>query len=183
MGGRDIRKWTAVAQPEAMTCSASDPHKLRPLEEPLKMTTRTNPGASLLIAFILNTTLVGAFGQTCTVDWNDVHQRIDGFGASCAFSGRTWSATTADNFFTTNFVNGINGIGLSLLRNQIQPGGFADASELSLMKLAQARGVRIWSAPWSPQTSFKSNHNTVGGNYLGNGANLTNLAYAAQLAN
>src|SRR5215831_12035423 len=69
-----------------------------------------------------------AFAQTCTVDWNDVHQRIDGFGASCAFSGRTWSLATATTFFSTN-----SGLGLSLLRNQIQPGGFASDSELSLM--------------------------------------------------
>src|SRR5208282_4911202 len=84
--------------------------------------------------------------QSGSVDWNTGYQRIDGFGASSAFSGRTWSTNTADIFFSTN--NGVvyfnhsgtitytnNGLGLSLLRNQIQPGGYADASELGLMQL------------------------------------------------
>ena len=79
-------------------------------------------------------------------------------------------------------MGGNNGIGLSLLRNQIQPGGYVDASELSLMKLAAPLGVRIWSTPWSPQGSFTSTGGTVGGNYLGSNANSVNLAYAAQLA-
>ena len=57
-----------------------------------------------------------ASSGNCTVDWNGVFQRIDGFGASSAFSGRTWTAAQADLFFSTN-----TGIGLSLLRNQIQP--------------------------------------------------------------
>ncbi len=51
--------------------------------------------------------------QTCTVDWNNVHQRIDGFGASSAWRS-TWSTAQADMFFSTN-----NGIGLSLLRNHM----------------------------------------------------------------
>ena len=110
---------------------------------------------------------------SCTVNWNDVHQRIDGFGASCAFSGRTWLDTTADMFFSTN-----TGIGLSLLRNQIQSGGFATTSEIGLMQKAQARGAKVWSAPWSPQASFKDNNNTVGGNFL----SASNQAYANQLA-
>jgi glucuronoarabinoxylan endo-1,4-beta-xylanase len=130
-----------------------------------------------------------AVAQTCTVDWNNVYQRIDGFGASCAFSGRTWQNYTANIFFSTSnnvvwfdksghaYTN--NGLGLSLLRNQIQPGGYVDASELSLMKLVQPMGVRIWSTPWSPQASFKDNDNTIGGNFL----SASNQAYAAQLAN
>ncbi|MGA3285766.1 MAG: hypothetical protein ABSD57_15095 [Verrucomicrobiota bacterium] len=119
----------------------------------------------------------------CTVDWNDVHQRIDGFGASCAFSGRTWSANTANILFSTNDVGTNICIGLSLLRNQIQPGGFVSTSELGLMQLAQARGARLWSSPWSPQASFNSNGRTLSGIYGGFGVNSTNQAYAAQLAN
>jgi len=127
--------------------------------------------------------------QTCTVNWNDVHQRIDGFGASCAFSGRTWAGYTANIFFSTSnnvvyfdksgnaYTN--NGLGLSLLRNQIQPGGVVDASELSLMKLVQPLGARLWSTPWSPQASFTSNNTTVGSWF----AAANSKAYAAQLAN
>ena len=130
-----------------------------------------------------------AGAQICTVDWNRVYQRIDGFGASCAFSGRTWQPYTANIFFSTSnnvvwldrsgnaYTN--NGLGLSLLRNQIQPGGVVDSSELSLMKLVPPLGARLWSTPWSPQASFKDNNNTVGGNFLSS----SNKAYAAQLAN
>jgi glucuronoarabinoxylan endo-1,4-beta-xylanase len=127
--------------------------------------------------------------QTCTVDWNDVHQRIDGFGASCAFSGRTWQGYTANIFFSTSnnvvwfdksgnaYTN--NGLGLSLLRNQIKPGGYVDGSELSLMKLVQPLGARIWSTPWSPQASYTSNNTTIGSWF----AATNSKAYAAQLAN
>jgi glucuronoarabinoxylan endo-1,4-beta-xylanase len=128
-----------------------------------------------------------AYAQTCTVDWNNVHQRIDGFGASSAFTGFTWTTNLADMFFTTNTgtaraKNGTSftftGIGLSLLRSQIQPGGFANTNEITLMQYAQARGARVWSAPWSPQASFKNNNNTVGGTIL----STSYQAYANQLA-
>src|SRR5579863_2377474 len=46
------------------------------------------------------------------------------------------------------------------------------------MKLAQARGARVWSTPWTPQASFKDNTNTIGGNFL----SASNQAYANQLA-
>ena len=107
----------------------------------------------------------------CVVNWTDVHQRIDGFGASSAWDG-SWTAAQADMFFSTN-----TGIGLSLLRNRIAPGG--TTWETSIMRMAQDRGARVWSTPWSPQASFKSNNSTTnGGNFL----SASNLAYASQLA-
>ena len=115
--------------------------------------------------------------QSCTMNGNDVHQRIDGFGASSAFSGSTWNAQQANMFFSTNSFFSSSGIGLSLLRNQIQPGGFANGNEVALMQMAQARGARIWSTPWTPQASFKDNNNIVGGNFLSS----KNQAYASQL--
>jgi O-glycosyl hydrolase len=123
------------------------------------------------------------------VDWNNVHQRIDGFGASSAWRS-TWTTAQADLLFSTN--TGIvytdnaghgstnNGIGLSLLRTRIAPGG--TTIENSIMQMAQARGARVWSAPWTPPAGFKSSGALDGGNYLGSGANATNLAYASQLA-
>jgi glucuronoarabinoxylan endo-1,4-beta-xylanase len=116
--------------------------------------------------------------QSCIVDGGSVYQRIDGFGASSAFSGRTWSQSQANLFFSTNHTAFVTGIGLSLLRNQIQPGGYATASEIGLMKMAQADGARVWSTPWTPQASFKDNNNQVGGNFL----SASNQAYASQLA-
>jgi glucuronoarabinoxylan endo-1,4-beta-xylanase len=151
------------------------------------------------------------YAQVCTVNWTNVHQRIDGFGASSAWRS-TWNNTLADMFFSTN--NGIvytdnaspkntttnNGIGLSLLRNHIAYASSASAgatpttAETSIMQMAQARGALVWSAPWTPAAGFKStndiydaNHATGGGinggSYLGSGNNATNLAYASQLAN
>lgn len=147
--------------------------------------------------------------QTCTVDWNNVHQRIDGFGASSAWQS-TWTTTETDLFFSTN--NGIsytdikgnsgtyNGIGLSLLRNHIYYADSTSSSatptttEISIMTNAQARGALIWSTPWTPAAGFKSTNDIYdalaatgdgidGGSYLGSGNNATNVAYASQLAN
>jgi O-glycosyl hydrolase len=138
-----------------------------------------------------------------TVDWNNVHQRIDGFGASSAYDG-TWNTAEADLLFSTN--NNItyqsatyNGIGLSLLRNHIVWANTTSASdtpstaETTIMKLAQARGARVWSTPWTPAVGFKSTNDIYdakpitnpvnGGSFLGVGNNITNLNYASQLAN
>jgi glucuronoarabinoxylan endo-1,4-beta-xylanase len=143
----------------------------------------------------------------CTVDWTNVAQRIDGFGASSAWDG-SWTTNQANMFFGTN--NGtcssldgktnfaFTGIGLSLLRNHIYPAGSTssnDASwttETSIMQMAQALGALVWSAPWTPAVGFKSTHDiydsgtatgggTNGGSFLGGAA--TNQAYASQLAN
>ena len=92
-------------------------------------------------------TVTASQAQSCLVDGNIVYQRIDGFGASSAFSGRTWGSSQANMFFSTNHNLIYNGIGLSLLRNQIQPGGYATTSEIGLMKMAQATGARIWGTP------------------------------------
>jgi glucuronoarabinoxylan endo-1,4-beta-xylanase len=113
----------------------------------------------------------------CTVNWTNVRQRIDGFGASSAWRS-TWNSTVANMFFSTN-----TGIGLSLLRTRIAPG--ATTVENSIMQMARDRGARVWSAPWTPQTSFKTaNQNGVislnGGGFAGNAANYQ--AYANQLA-
>jgi glucuronoarabinoxylan endo-1,4-beta-xylanase len=114
---------------------------------------------------------------TSTVNWTDVRQRIDGFGASSAWRS-SWSSSVADMFFSTN-----TGIGLSLLRTRIAPG--ATTVENSIMQMARDRGARIWSAPWSPQASFKTaNQGGVisvnGGGFFGTTANYQ--AYASQLA-
>ncbi|MGH7993399.1 MAG: hypothetical protein ACREDQ_07780, partial [Limisphaerales bacterium] len=146
----------------------------------------------LVLPIVLTMTSVFCQAQTCTVDWNNVHQRIDGFGASSAWRS-TWSTAQADMFFSTN-----NGIGLSLLRNHIAFAGSALASatpttvEISIMTNAQARGALIWSAPWTPAAGFKSTNDIYdslkatanginGGSFLGGDA--TNQAYASQLAN
>jgi glucuronoarabinoxylan endo-1,4-beta-xylanase len=138
------------------------------------------------------------------VDWTNVHQRIDGFGASSAWNG-TWNTAEADLLFSTNlnisYLSGTyNGAGLSLLRNHITYAGTTSASdtpgtvETSIMQMAQARGARVWSTPWTPAAGFKSTNDIYdsgvataggidGGSYLGSGNNVTNVNYASQLAN
>ena len=139
-----------------------------------------------------------------TVNWNNVHQRIDGFGASSAWNG-SWTTAEADLLFSTNnnisYLSGTyNGAGLSLLRNHVVFANSAAATdtpttvETSIMKLAQARGARVWSTPWTPAAGFKSTNDIYdsgvatgnginGGSFLGSGNNVTNLNYASQLAN
>ncbi|MGA3285767.1 MAG: YDG domain-containing protein [Verrucomicrobiota bacterium] len=121
--------------------------------------------------------------------WTNVCQRIDGFGASSAFSGvGKWNTNLANMFFSTNDVGTNICIGLSLLRNQIQPApatngiAFASAGETNIMRWAQDRGALVWSAPWSPPANFKNPQTLNGGSYLGVGDGYTNQLYAKQLA-
>jgi glucuronoarabinoxylan endo-1,4-beta-xylanase len=105
----------------------------------------------------------------CLVNWNEVHQRIDGFGASSGFRA---SITTnqADMFFSTN-----SGVGLSLLKSVIVAG---TTVETNIMQMAQARGARVWCTPYSPDAAFKSNGSINGGSFL----SANNQAYASELA-
>src|ERR1017187_4676842 len=123
-----------------------------------------------IVAVSLSSSTVRA---QCTVDWNNVHQRIDGFGASSGFSGITWSQAQANMFFSTN-----TAVGLSFIRTQIQPGGTITASELGMAPKAQPIGAKVWSAPWGPQISFKDSGTLNGGNFV----SANNQAYANQLA-
>ena len=125
----------------------------------------------LVLPLVLIAASALGHAQTCTVNWTNVHQRIDGFGASSAWQS-TWTTTQADMFFSTN--NGIaytdikgnsgiyNGIGLSLLRNHIMYASSASSNatpttgETTIMQYAQARGALVWSAPWTPAAGFKS---------------------------
>lgn len=143
----------------------------------------------------------------CVVDWNGVHQRIDGFGASSAWEGN-WTTNQADLLFSTN-LNVVysdylgnkhtnNGVGLSLLRSRIAPAdsttpnAIPTSVETTIMKWAQDLGARVWSTPWTPPAGFKSTHDiydsstATGGGLNGGsfrGGTATNLAYASQLAN
>ncbi|MGH7976084.1 MAG: carbohydrate binding domain-containing protein [Limisphaerales bacterium] len=150
------------------------------------------------------TVVTNSINGTSTVDWNNVHQRIDGFGASSAWNG-SWTTAEADLLFSTNnnisYSGGAyNGVGLSLLRSHIAYANDTSATsvpttvETSIMQMAQARGARVWSTPWTPAAGFKSTNDIYdsgiatggginGGSYLGSGNNITNLNYASQLAN
>ncbi len=112
--------------------------------------------------------------DTATVNYAVGRQLIDGFGASSAW-GSTWSTAEADLFFST----GPSGVGLSLLRSRIAPDG--TTVEAGLMKMAQARGARVWSTPWSPPSNLKTSNSWNGGSFISSTANYQ--TYANQLAN
>lgn len=105
----------------------------------------------------------------CIVNWNDVHQRIDGFGASSGFYSN-WTTHQADLFFSTNI-----GIGLSLERSVVVAG---TTVETNMMQWAQARGARVWSTPYTPDAIYKSNNSLDGGNFI----SANHQAYARELA-
>ena len=122
------------------------------------------------IEFVGMATNVG----TAVLDYTNTRQRMDGFGASCAwYSGM--SAADADLLFSTN-----KGVGLSLLRTRIAPGGVIDDGEGTIAQLAQARGARVWSTPWSPAANFKTINSVNGGSYVDTPAN--NQALASEVA-
>jgi glucuronoarabinoxylan endo-1,4-beta-xylanase len=121
---------------------------------------------------ILAATVLGSQARAqSTINWNDVHQQIDGFGASCAWTAQSLSDSQADMFFSV-----MNGIGLSLCRNRIAPNG--TTLERVTMQKAQARGAKVWSTPWSPPAAFKDSGTVNGGNFVSD----NNQAYANQLA-
>ena len=105
-------------------------------------------------------------GPTVAISWSDVHQEIDGFGASDAWTGLGITNAQADLFWSTT-----NGVGLSLLRVQVQPNG--TYPDVATMQKAQTRGVRIWAAPWTPPAAMKTNSS------LSNGGNLLASEYGA----
>jgi glucuronoarabinoxylan endo-1,4-beta-xylanase len=148
-----------------------------------------SPGLSgVSTLWVDNIKFVGsvAMPANCIVDWNDVHQRIDGFGASSAWES-SWTTPQADLLFSTNsgiaYTNSVgavttnNGVGLSLLRTRIAPDG--TTVETNIMQMARDRGAKIWSTPWSPPAADKDSGTVDGGNFL----SASNQAYANQLAN
>lgn len=123
--------------------------------------------------------------QSAEVDWNRVDQQIDGFGASNGGTGiEPWQATF---FFST----GPGGLGLSLLRTVVPSDGSCVtinqtcAGQVADMQLAIAQGAKIWSTPFSPPASMKSNGSTICN--TGSGTSALNPqsypAYATYLSN
>ena len=100
---------------------------------------------------------------TAQVNWTDVHQVIDGFGASDAFLG-PMSTANQDFFFGT----ATGQLGLSILRTDVPNNGdiTGDCSTVnsgcagpyvSDMQAALANGAKIYSSPWSPPAAYTTN--------------------------
>src|SRR5580658_9170628 len=111
---------------------------------------------------------VSAQAQTATVNWTDVHQVIDGFGASDAFFGSSMSSANQAFFFGT----GSGQLGLSILRVAVpNNGGTSAAGNCSTvgtscagpvvgdMQAVIANGGRVYASPWSPPAAYTTNGN------------------------
>ncbi len=148
------------------------------------------------IAALLVFSLAGsraALSQSATVNWTNVHQEIDGFGASDAFQGGSLSSANQAFFFGT----GSGQLGLSILRVQVSsnsgsaPGDCSSVSTscagqfLGDMKAAVASGARVYASPWSPPAQYTTNGSVNCQSGGGNGALSTSSygSYATWLAN
>jgi glucuronoarabinoxylan endo-1,4-beta-xylanase len=96
--------------------------------------------------------------QTAIIDVNNVHQYIDGFGASSAWNGRLSNAE--ENAAFNNATN--NQLGLSILRVRIAPDSLWSDEFLNAQK-AKQKGVMIFATAWTPPAWMKTNDNTIGG--------------------
>jgi O-glycosyl hydrolase len=94
-----------------------------------------------------------------TVNFNDVHQVIDGFGASTAWSSGTIPQTGLTNAFSIT-----SGAGLTLVRSRIAPNGTTSENSMALQALDN--GARVWSTPWAPPREWKTNHDNANGGSL-----------------
>jgi len=134
------------------TAGSSREQTIRPTSACTATATYTNAcGAQTQQAFSIKVA-AGDFA----INWTDVHQTMDGFGASDAWHGALTDAQ-ADLYFSTT-----SGIGLSLLRMGINPDG-GTFSTWSNAKLAIARGAKVWAAPWSPPANLKTTANLNSG--------------------
>lgn len=119
------------------------------------------PRSFLAGFFVLSFWVPHSQCQAVAINWNNVDQTIDGFGAASV--GLTLTPAQAEFFFST----GDGNLGLSLLRTEIPDDGSCStinatcAGQVSDMRLAIANGARVWSAPWSPPASMKSNGSTI----------------------
>jgi len=128
-------------------------------------THRESLATALVAAFFL---FLDGFGsaqaQTATVDWTNVHQVIDGFGASDAFSTSSMSPANRAFFFGT----GSGQLGLSILRVAVPDNGGAAGNCTTVstscagpvvgdMQAVIANGGRVYASPWSPPATYTTN--------------------------
>jgi glucuronoarabinoxylan endo-1,4-beta-xylanase len=117
--------------------------------------------------FLLFAGFGAARAQTATVDWTNVHQVIDGFGASDSQMRAPLTAAQQNLLFGT----GAGQIGLSILRTGVPDGASSpdlpgDCSTVSTscagiytsdMQAMVANGGIVIATPWSPPANYMSN--------------------------
>jgi len=137
------------------------------------------------------------YAQSATINWANVHQVIDGFGAADANeAGTNQELTSAQvSFF---FGTGAGQLGFSIMRvrlpnNSTGPdaGSCATVNSACVGTLmtdyaaAVAAGVRIYASAWSPPAAYTTNGSTECGAGSGNGQLATGsyANFATWLAN
>ena len=101
----------------------------------------------------------------CTVNWNEVHQRMDGFGGGVVFLDAGLDPVTSANMDTLYGTNNSSQLGLTLLRVRIDPTtNWVNA--LSDAQKAVARGAGVLATPWTPPASMKDNNVLTNGSLL-----------------
>lgn len=115
--------------------------------------------------------------SSVTINWNDVKQRIDGFGSSLAWSDVKMqdliSKATHDEILDKLY-NPSTGIGQQIYRVRIAPDcspsqGVYDWTHLDKMAVSMKRAklnnpdVIFYALPWSPPYWMKDNNDQVGG--------------------
>jgi glucuronoarabinoxylan endo-1,4-beta-xylanase len=141
-------------------------------------TQRKTLATTLAAAFFLFLAGSGsAQAQTVTVNWTDVHQVIDGFGASDAPLTSSMSSPNQAFFFGT----GPGQLGLSILRVAVPDNGgdVGNCASVSTscagpvvgdMQAVIANGGRVYASPWSPPAAYKTNGSVDCTAGSGNGA-------------
>ena len=111
-----------------------------------------------------------AFAQASTINWTNVHQVIDGFGASNVYYSASMSSANQQFFFGT----GSGQLGLSILRvavpNEGDSGGFSNScftvgsncagQTLGDMQYAVSQGARVYATAFSPPPTYINTGNT-----------------------
>jgi glucuronoarabinoxylan endo-1,4-beta-xylanase len=102
--------------------------------------------------------------QTAAINWTNVHQIIDGFGASDAWE--SFSTEQSAFFFGT----GTGQLGLSILRVAIPDSGGTPGSCATVgtgcantsndIQAVLSNGGRVIATPWSPPAQYKTNDTT-----------------------
>ena len=135
--------------------------------------------ATLAAAFFLSQIGTGsAQAQTATVNWTNVHQVIDGFGASNVYYSASMSSANQQFFFGT----GSGQLGLSILRVAVPNGGSSGGSGncatvnagcagnvVGDMQYVVSQGGHVYATPFSPPAAYTTNGSTVCQSGSGNG--------------
>ena len=111
-----------------------------------------------IMAEVATTTEEGAFDlNTAVIEWGDVRQRIDGFGAS-SFANEFPDAViaNADLLFDVSTGAGLSLMRMALPHNPDSTGG-RPYKDREIARLAQARGARVWASNFYPPPKWKTN--------------------------